>query len=67
MKANEVPYTQAYDHLRSLVTEQDESGFSPPKISRSDAACLVHEIAKVLAMPTDELVRQIGMYAEGQA
>jgi len=61
---SDVPYTEVYDHLRSLVTAQDESGFSATKISRSDAARLVSEIAKAMAMSADELVRQIAMYAE---
>ncbi|WJN74417.1 hypothetical protein [Burkholderia anthina] len=58
------PYTEAYDFVRSRVTDFDaEIGARVPKISRSDVAIACNAIADALGMTAEELAKKIADYA----
>lgn len=58
------PYTEAYDYVRSHVTDYDERlQMRLPTICRSEAAQAVGAIAEALGMGAEQLAIKIADYA----
>lgn len=58
-KSGRFPYTYACDHLRELVGYEDGNVYNGTKLSRSDAALIRCEIARIIGMDDEKLAIMI--------